>query len=368
MIGLYIHIPFCEQKCFYCDFFSSIQKSENFYMFLIEELNLYKNENLFIDTVYFGGGTPSLLPANQIESILSFIRKNFFLASDAEITLEANPESLTKDRVRAYKTMGINRISLGVQTLNDKILSYIGRLSDSKKIFQAIESLQAENFKNINFDLIFGLPFQKTQDFLKDIKTLIQFFPTHFSLYNLILHENQALTLKIQKEDIKLEDGVEMYEESRLYLKKEGYNHYEISNFSKKDFQSRHNLHYWNYDAFLGIGPSSSGFLASERYKNYSNLALYKEKLQNQAFPIEKKEILDKQTQQNEFIMMNLRKTQGLSLEAFQQRFKSDFINIFQNEILELEGQSLVNIKNGYFFINPKGYFISNSIIEKFFR
>ena len=368
MIGLYIHIPFCEQKCLYCDFFSSIQKSENFYTFLIDELNLYKKENLSIDTVYFGGGTPSLLPTKQIETILNFIRKNFTLASNTEISIEANPESLTKKSVRAYKSMGINRISLGVQTLNDKILSYIGRLSDSKKIFQAIEYLQKENFKNINFDLIFGLPFQKTQDFLQDIKTLIQFSPTHFSLYNLILHKNQALTLKIQKDGVKLEDGVAMYEESRLYLKDKGYNQYEISNFAKKNFQSRHNLHYWNYDAFLGIGPSSSGFLASERYKNYSNLALYKEKLQTQAFPIEKKEILDKQTQQNEFIMMNLRKTQGLSLEAFQQRFKSDFINSFHNEILELKGQSLINIKNGYLFINPKGFFISNSIIEKFFR
>lgn len=293
----YIHIPFCEKKCNYCDFisFSFSQKANDKYVdYLLKEIELYKKyHDLTVkqDTIYFGGGTPSLLSIQDLKRILS----KFFYDENTEITIEINPKTIDKEKLLEYQKIGINRLSIGIQSFNDKILKTLGRIHNSSEAIKIYTDAREVGFENISLDLMFSLPNQSFDDLKQDLERLFTLTPEHFSIYSLIWEEGTKFYRDLKAGKLKETDNeleAQMYEFIIEEAKKNFYEHYEISNFSKKGFQSRHNTVYWENKNYLGIGLSAAGYLGNVRYKNFVDFAKYYEYLDKDNLPILEKEIL----------------------------------------------------------------------------
>lgn len=315
-IGLYVHIPFCKQKCYYCDFCSYANKlnmQEEYINSIIKEIKNIKNkEEYLIKTIYIGGGTPSIIDSNKIEKIICEIRNDFKLSKELEITIEVNPGTVTEKKLEKYKKCGINRLSIGLQSTNDKILKEIGRIHSYSDFEKTYELARKIGFKNINVDLMIGLPNQTIKDVEETLQKILEKSPEHISVYSLIIEEGTVLQKKIDNKELNLpDDNIErtMYWKVKEVLEKNKYMQYEISNFSKPSHESKHNTDCWKQKEYIGIGIAAHSYLNSTRFSNTCNIEEYIKNIENKEY--EKNSIIhekqDYNTMMNEYMILGLR-------------------------------------------------------------
>ena len=359
MKSVYIHIPFCSDICTYCDFCKFYKKDEwiDKYLSILEKevKEKYKGESIY--TIYIGGGTPSVLNLNQLQRLFKII--NLFKTDDLqEFTFECNVESITKEKLIFLYKSKVNRLSIGVQTFNDNFLKYLNRHHNYEEVKEKVKMAKEIGFNNINIDLIYAIENQTLEDVENDIDKFLELDIQHISTYSLIIEPNTILYINNVKE-IDEDLDYNMYKLICNKLKNNGYNHYEISNFSKKGYESKHNLVYWNNLEYYGFGLSSSGYINNVRYTNTKNLNKYlKKEYVSESHALDKVETIE-----NEFIL-GLRKINGINKKVFLKKYN---ININDIEIVQEllnEGKILDNDK--YICINPKYVYLSNSILEKF--
>ena len=283
MLGLYIHIPFCKKKCDYCDFISFANRNnmiEKYINAVKCEINSYSNykEEYEIKTIYFGGGTPSYIESKYIVDILNNIKNKFTVLKNAEITIEINPGTVDRKKLEDYIGSGINRVSFGLQSVDDKLLKNIGRIHNFEDFLYSYNLAKEVGFKNINVDLMIGLPTQNIQDIEKSLNKLIELSPEHISVYSLILEEGTPLEIKVKNKELYIPSDVQernMYWKVKEELEKNGYIHYEISNFSKIGYESKHNVSCWKQEEYIGIGVAAHSYINNKRYSNTDNLEEY---------------------------------------------------------------------------------------------
>lgn len=374
-ISIYIHIPFCESRCHYCDFCSSLlnrENVENYFSYLEKEIKLNENflREKIIDTVFIGGGTPSSVDGNFIARILKILSA-FEFSKDPEITIESNPNSLSMEKAESYFSSGINRISIGAQSFNNKILKKIGRIHTSEDIFRAMENARAAGFTNINLDLMLALPSQKFSDIEKSLEEVKKLGIPHISYYSLILEEGTRLYESHKKSSLDFPNESldrKMYHYVVNGLEKIDLHQYEISNFSKIGFECRHNMTYWKLRDYISFGLSASSNIKSLRYRNFSDFKNYYEALDKNEKPIEFSENLSKNDRINEFIMMGLRLNSGIDLGEFNKKFEEDFVSLYEREIENNIKLGLIEVKGNKIKLTEKGRDLSNQVELDFFR
>lgn len=368
-IGLYIHIPFCMDKCFYCDFATMPYQDKRipeYFDLLEKEISMYRDlgEEFIIDSIYIGGGTPTYVDGIYIERILGKIKDIFKIDENAEITIEGNPKTIDKNKVQIYKSIGINRISLGVQSFNDNLVKKLGRYHTLNDVIEDINLLREYDFNNINLDLMFSIPDQSIEDIKYDIEIIKKIKPEHISWYSLIIEENTKFNRLYKQGLIKpMDDDLE--QEAYLYiideLEKIGLNHYEISNFAVKNHESYHNKKYWNCDNYLGLGLSAAGYIGDLRYVNHSNWKKYRENIIEGKLPIISKETLTKEDKIFEYIIMRLRLREGLNLSYIQKTYNYDFYNKNLDLIDSYIKNNLMEVSDGVLKFTSEGFYISNN-------
>lgn len=374
MLGLYIHVPFCAQKCYYCDFNSykinSNQKKE--YLINIErEMKFYKDEfkDKCFDTVFFGGGTPSILTVDELQELVNNINENFNIKKDAEITIECNPGTINREKLEAMKKMGINRLSIGLQATQNYHLKSIGRIHTYEEFEKNYYDALDIGFENINIDLMYALPNQKTQEWKDTLDKIIKLNPSHISAYSLILEEGTKLYYMYQNKEFELLDedtDINMYNYTIDTLKRHGYNQYEISNYSKEDLECKHNIIYWKCDNYLGLGPGASGFIGDTRYSNIEDICEYNKCIMQNIRPVSEEIELTKKDKIEEFIFMGLRMNEGINVDIFKERFDTDFYDIYQEVMDKLIKRELVRFDGKNISLTQKGREISNSVFIEF--
>jgi oxygen-independent coproporphyrinogen-3 oxidase len=366
--GLYIHIPFCLTKCHYCNFYSETsQKHLSSYSKALEsEMALYEQRFRKFDTVYFGGGTPSILKADEIEDILRSIERYFSLSEDSEITIEANPGDLDPDFLRSLRERGVNRLNIGVQSFDDDILDFLGRRHSSREAARAIENTHKEGFTNIGLDLIYGIPGQNMKKWMDTLARAISFKPEHISCYQLTIEASTHLGKRLGNGEISLPDEdlqFDFFIKTSEMLEDEGYIHYEISNFARETrFISRHNSKYWNHTPYLGLGPSAHSFFKSTRWWNHSSTGRYLEDIKEGKPPVENTESLDMKSLRMEALFLGLRTAKGINLQDFNNRFDYDLMAEKGNMLAKLEGSGLIEIADGYVVPTRRGFALADSL------
>jgi oxygen-independent coproporphyrinogen-3 oxidase len=298
---------------------------------------------------------------------MDFFSAKSGFSENAEITLEANPESMTARKISQWKEVGINRLSIGVQTFDDDILSYIGRLADGKTAQESLATARKIGFSNINADLMFGLPFQTESGFLDDMRRCLEEGITHLSLYSLLSHEGDGLSLKMAQDHPPIPDERSLYDSASAFLERSGFSCYEISNFCREGFRSVHNMAYWLYEEYLGLGTSAVSRIGQLRWKNTCDESLYRQGLETGHFPVQETERLSLDDMEKEFIMTNLRTSEGLSFQRFASMFGKGFLEEYGEIVRELAGLGLIAQDEGGVRITQEGRFVSNSIILRFF-
>lgn len=374
MLGLYIHVPFCAQKCYYCDFNSYKIKSnekEDYLINIEKEMKFYKEEfkDKYFDTVFFGGGTPSILKIDELRKLVNYMFENFNIKKDAEITVECNPGTINKEKLKAMKEMGINRLSIGLQATQNYHLKSIGRIHTyeefEKNYYDAIDV----GLTNINVDLMYALPNQKEYEWKETLDKIIKLNPSHISAYSLILEEGTKLYDMYENNEFNLLDedtDIDMYEYTINTLKKHGYNQYEISNYAKKGKECKHNVIYWTCDNYLGLGPGASGYINDVRYSNIEDLNEYNNKINQNIKPISEENKLSEKDKIEEFIFMGLRMNEGINLEVFKERFKVDFYELYKDVLDKLLERELIKLDKFNLSLTQKGREISNSVFIEF--
>lgn len=377
-LGIYIHIPFCKQKCYYCDFVSYANKEEKIQEYikcLQEEIGIesekYKNEEYEITTIYIGGGTPSFIDASYIERIINTIKQNYKLYENPEITIEVNPGTINEEKIKKYKDIGINRISIGLQTTKDNLLKQIGRIHTYEEFLNCYKIVKKIGIDNINVDLMLGLPNQTLGDLKESLIEVINLKPNHISLYSLILEENTILEKMVSQNMAKLpEEDLEreMYWTTKDILEENGYIHYEISNFSKKGYESKHNLNCWNQKEYLGFGVAAHSYIKNKRYCNTNNIEEYIKNVQNGKILNNRTicEIQNKIEEQKEYMLLGLRKIQGIDIQEFKNKFIDNPIYIFHKELEKLVKEELVEIDLNQIKLTSKGLDFANLVWEEF--
>ena len=376
MLGLYIHIPFCVTKCKYCDFNSfkiDLNEKKKYLNYLGEEMKLYKEEikNREIDSVFVGGGTPSILNENEINILFEKIKENFNIKSNAEITMECNPGTLTLNKLKAMKKSGVNRLSIGLQAVQNHHLKYIGRIHTFEEFEKNYHDAKQMGFDNINIDLMYALPNQSREDWMESLEKVVKLNPTHISAYSLILEENTELFKMYERDEFNLLDentDIEMYEYTINYLKSHGYNQYEISNYAKDNFECKHNVLYWKCEEYVGIGASASGYLNGIRYNNICELDNYEKMILEGEKPIEWEEKLSIKDEIEESIFLGLRMNEGIQISDFKEKYNFDFEKEYKNEIEKLSKMELIEIDNNRMKLTQKGREISNSVFVEFIK
>lgn len=345
---------------------------EKYFSYLEREINLYKNflKEKIIDTVFIGGGTPSSVDGKYIERILKIL-SDFEFSHNPEISIESNPNSLTREKAGAYFSSGINRISIGSQSFNDEILKKIERIHKSSDIYRAVDNAREAGFTNINLDLMLALPSQTFSDIEKSLEEIKKLDIPHISYYSLILEEGTRLYEAHKKSPLDFPDEDEdrkMYHYVVSELEKIGLKQYEISNFAKKGFECRHNMTYWKLRDYLSFGLSASSNIKNLRYRNFSDFKNYYEALDKGEKPIEFSETLNKADRTNEFIMMGLRLNSGIDLGEFKERFEEDFAKLYEREIEKNIRLGLIEGKENKIKLTEKGRDLSNQVELDFFR
>ena len=370
-LGIYIHIPFCIRKCRYCDFSSFVVADTSvhdaYVTNLCKEIENRKNEvgtDYLVDSIYLGGGTPSILAPKHISKILNTISKNYNILENVEITIEANPGAISKSSLSSYYESGINRLSIGAQSFNNDILGFLGRIHKAEDTIAGYADAISAGFENISLDLIFGIPEQSLEMWASDLKSAITLGPKHISHYSLQIEEGTPIYNDWEQGKIKqLDEEVdrEMYHTAEEILNGAGYQRYEISNSSKPNYESRHNLKYWNMDEYMGFGLGAHSYTNRCRYSNTSVLQEYldaDDTINMQNFFHEN--TLDEEM--SEFIFLGLRRSEGISLDEFNRRFKKNFENLYGVKTKEMIGKGLLVVERGNLRLTTLGFDLANTV------
>ena len=372
MSGIYLHIPFCSKRCNYCDFYliTNLNVVNKFLLNLKKEITLCKEiyKHITFDTIFFGGGTPSLLSSNQIEDLINTLHKNLSVGNECEITLESNPEDFLKRNPGDYSSAGANRLSLGVQSFVNSELKFLTRQHTSEEAIAVIKDA-ANHFDNINLDIIYSLPSQKKADLDFSLSKAIELGVKHISAYTLTYEEKTVLFKSLQKNLVKKNpDNVEaeLYNFVSEKLISNGYGHYEVSNFSKENFKCRHNLKYWNYENYIGFGPSAHSFFNGVRWNNFRDIVKYNSFIEKNILPVEDKYEVTPEQKHLEYIMLSLR-SGGIYFKKYFELFNEDFEEKFSESINDLIKNNYASIDKEIFRLNEKGFNLADEIIAKYF-
>ena len=365
----YVHIPFCTQICYYCDFskvFIKNQPVDNYIEHLLQEFHSYDIQQL--RTLYIGGGTPTALSASQLEVLLDGLTKKLDLSVLEELTIEANPGDLDADKIAVLQNSAVNRVSLGVQTFDDKMLKKIGRSHTEKDIYENIDRLKLSGFDNISIDLIYALPGQTMDQVRDNVAKAIALDIPHMSLYSLILENHTVFMNRMRRGKLPLpkeEVEAEMFEYIIAELERGGFEHYEISNFSKPGFESRHNLMYWDNAEYYGIGAGASGYVNGVRYKNHGPIRHYLKAVEEGNARIHE-EHLSIREQMEEEMFLGLRKKTGVSMKRFEEKFGTSFDNLYGQVVRDLCHQGLLQVEGQQIRMTKKGLFLGDTVAERF--
>lgn len=396
-LGIYIHIPFCVKKCFYCDFVSYTDENKNIEKYietLLKELSQYELSQYNITTIYIGGGTPSSISSKYIVKILENIEKklknNKTNWQDIEITIEVNPGTVTKQKLLDYKKVGINRLSIGLQTTNNELLKKIGRIHTYEQFLETYKMALKIGFENCNVDLMLGLPEQTIQDLKDSLNKIIELQPNHISTYSLILEENTKLEKMVELGDVNLPDEEkerQMYWYVKNTLELNGYNHYEISNFSKTSKESKHNLNCWEQKEYIGLGISAHSYINGVRYCNGSKIDKYIENIDMKNFGLndiiecgngntnaserieriyEIEEIQSLEDKEKEYMLLGLRKIEGISISKFKTKFEWNPLFLFRRELDKLVNEDMILVDGDFIKLTNKGLDFANLVWEEF--
>lgn len=384
-VGIYVHIPFCKHKCYYCDFISFADKNsliEEYIKWLKYEIkevgqgNRLDYENklddlVLVKTIYIGGGTPSFIESKYITEILKTIKENFVVDEDAEITMEMNPGTVDENKLKDYYNCGINRLSIGLQETNNALLKEIGRIHTYEDFENTYSLARNVGFKNINVDLMLGLPNQNILDLENSINKILDLDPEHISVYSLILEENTVLKNKVDQGILTLpEDEMErkMYYTVKNMLENNGYIHYEISNFAKKGFESKHNLDCWSQKEYMGFGAAAHSYTNNFRFSNIENIEEYINNFKNNK---EEDNLIfhekqNRESKMKEYMMLGLRKIEGVNIQQFKNKFVENPIFIFRKEIEKLVNEELLEVDGNFIKLTKKGLDLANLVWEEF--
>lgn len=371
-LGVYVHIPFCKRKCEYCDFISYCNKDnliETYVEALKKEINL-QNIQSYIDTIYIGGGTPSYIESKYIKEIMKEIKKKN-IRKNAEITIEVNPGTVAEAKLKDYKECGINRLSIGLQSTKDELLRQIGRIHDYNQFLETYKLARKVGFENINVDLMIGLPNQKIMDLKESLNKIIELQPEHISVYSLIVEEGTPISKKIQSGELTLPNENEernMYWYVKNTLELSGYNHYEISNFSKKGYESRHNMSCWNQCQYFGFGVAAHSYRDITRYSNITDINEYIKNIQKGNLSKNRiiHEIQKESDTEKEYMLLGLRKIEGVKINDFKAKFVKNPIYLFRNELKKLSDENLIAVDANTIRLTPKGIDLANLVWEEF--
>lgn len=392
-IGIYVHIPFCMKKCNYCDFVSYAGKQEkiNNYIEAVkqeiqfvskeekqgqvfsqkqEEIGI-KEQKRKVSTIYIGGGTPSYIETKYITQILQTIRENFDVMKEAEITIEVNPGTVTTEKIKDYQAAGINRISIGLQAVQDTLLKEIGRIHTYNQFLQTYADIKKVGIANQNIDLMIGLPGQTIQQVEETISNILTLKPKHISVYSLIVEEGTILEKQLGTGLFCLPDEeVEraMYWKVKQMLEAKGYEHYEISNFAKKGYASKHNCHCWEQKEYIGFGVAAHSYLNQKRYSNITDIDAYIENVQTGRIQRNKQihEIQNKEDEQKEYMLLGLRKIEGVSIQNFKCKFGENPIFLYRQELDKLVKKELVEVDTNQIKLTNRGIDLANLVWEEF--
>lgn len=381
-LGIYIHIPFCARKCDYCDFLSAAagkETMESYVKALIKEIELSKDKmaEYLVDTVFIGGGTPSILEGNLICDVVSTLKNNCNMADDYEMTIECNPGTVTKEKLMAYKNVGINRLSFGLQSADNAELKYIGRIHTYEEFLESYSLALKYGFENINVDLMSALPGQSVETYKETLEKIIALNPKHISAYSLIVEEGTKIQERVERAELNGEtilpnedEEREMYHATKIMLEEAGYGRYEISNYAKPGFECKHNMGYWQRKDYLGFGIGAASLYNEERYSIVSDINLYIEEmekenslLQNVEDNIQK---LSKQEQMEEFMFLGLRMMNGVSIKKFEEQFAEKYDKVYGEISDNLMKKGLLEQDEEYIRLTERGIDVSNYVMSEF--
>ena len=373
----YIHIPFCKQKCFYCDFISYENKQEiiNKYVEALQNEIIDVGAGLVfashVDTIYIGGGTPSFIDSKHIVSIINTIKETYNVKPNAEITIEVNPGTVSLEKLQDYKEAGINRLSIGLQSAENELLKQIGRIHSFEQFLETYEMARKVGFKNINVDLMLGLPNQKIKDLKNSLEKVIELHPEHISVYSLIVEDGTPIANKIASGELQLpEEDTErnMYWYVKNTLELNGYKHYEISNFAQKGCESRHNLNCWKQKEYIGMGLAAHSYRDITRYSNTENLSEYIRNIQKGNLERNRiiHEIQKEDDTKKEYMILGLRQIDGIQISEFKEKFVDNPIYLFRNQLKKLVEEELINIDENNIRLTNKGIDFANLVWEEF--
>jgi oxygen-independent coproporphyrinogen-3 oxidase len=380
--GLYIHIPFCLKKCPYCDFYSitDLSLQAAFLDALASEMNMIRELDEEFDTLYLGGGTPSVMDIKAIDNIIKTAHQCFNILSNAEITLEVNPGTVTLEQLKGYRQAGVNRINIGIQSFNSANLEFLERIHSAKEAKMAVKWAEKSGFENVGLDLIYGIPSQTTSSWLMDLLSAVEFHPQHLSCYMLSFEPGTPMHKDLQNKVFNpLSEHLvcEFFETTQSFLKASGYVQYETSNFAHEIIDqsgvksaqpniSRHNLKYWNFFPYIGLGPSAHSFIEPQRFWNHSNVKKYIHELSTGRLPREGRESLSREQLMIEAVYLGLRQAKGIVVDIFDKKFGVDFRAMFTGVISDLEEKGLVKMSQNRCALTPKGMLYLDSIAVMF--
>ena len=385
-IGIYIHIPFCKKKCEYCDFKSYVGKENlidryikwvNYELKEVGEGNKIDYENniddlIIVKTIYIGGGTPSILPPKYISDILRTVKENYTIDNEnLEVTIEVNPGTVDEEKLMEYKKCGVNRLSIGLQATQNRVLNVLGRIHTYNDFLVTYNSARKIGFDNINVDLMLGIPGQSLEDVQESVEKIIKLSPEHISTYSLIIEEGTPFYKKLEKNEINLpgeEIERKMYWLVKRKLEDAGYVHYEISNFAKRGYESKHNLACWNQEEYVGVGAAAHSYTNNVRYSNICEIEEYINNYENDMetnnFEFHEKQTKD--SKMKEFMMLGLRKINGIKIQDFKNKFGENPIYLYRKELDKLVNENLLEIDGDVIKLTEKGLDWANLVWEEF--
>jgi oxygen-independent coproporphyrinogen-3 oxidase len=377
LAGLYIHIPFCESKCLYCDFYSitDLGNTKIFLKALEKEMELAAQTGLEFDTIYIGGGTPSVLDAAAIGQVITAAFRHFSIRFEAEITIEVNPGTVDFEDFQKYRQAGINRLNIGIQSFHEQNLKFLGRIHSTEEARSAIKRARQAGFENVGLDLIYGLPEQDENQWLNDLDRAVAFSPEHLSCYMLTREAGTPLDREVDAGRIHLpaEDRLR-----RLFLTtidrlaSGDFFHYEVSNFARQagntgnSWKSRHNQKYWSFAPYIGLGPSAHSYLEPQRHWNHRSIEKYLQNIRQGRLPIADREVLSREQMIMEAVYLGFRTTRGVDLNDFRRRFGMDFVEKFRESIADFENDKLMQLTNSHCRLTPRGMTLLDGITAEF--
>ena len=371
-VGIYVHIPFCKRKCDYCDFISYSNKDskiEEYVESVKKEIELQKIKSE-ITTVYIGGGTPSYIESKYIKDIINEVKKKN-ISENSEITIEVNPGTVTLEKLKDYKSVGINRLSIGLQSAKNELLNQIGRIHDYEQFLEVYNMARKVGFKNINVDLMLGLPNQRISDLKETLEKVLKLQPEHISVYSLIVEDGTPIANKIEQGELELpEEELErnMYWYVKNTLELNGYKHYEISNFAKQGYESKHNVNCWNQQEYIGIGVAAHSYRDITRYSNTEQLGEYIRNVQRENLERNRiiHEIQKEDDAKKEYMLLGLRQIEGVKISRFKEKFGDNPIYLFRNELKKLVEEELINVDEDNIRLTNKGIDLANLVWAEF--